>query len=84
MADARPYRAHNTCAFVSHDQRSFPIERCVIGMADPGGLNLNQHLIVNGLPNVDALKRELSFAIRDGCLGLHLHTVDVLTWSHNF
>jgi hypothetical protein len=71
VTDFGTSQAHDAGTFMAHDKRSFPTERSVISVANPGGLDLNKNFVVDGLSNLDTLKRESSSAIGDGCLGLH-------------
>jgi hypothetical protein len=83
MANRRAHGVDYSGAFMSHHQGPFPTQRSLIGMADAGRLDLDQHFITDWFTNLDALKREVAFAIRDGCLGLHRETVNGAGSTHN-
>src|SRR5437016_4597338 len=77
------HRSHNSRAFVTHHQRPFPAQRGMVGVANSRSFHRDQHLVTDRFSNLDALKRKLSFAIRDGCLGLHAQSLDGTPRSHN-
>jgi hypothetical protein len=71
MPDLRTDGADYAGTFMPHDQRTFPIKRGMIGMADAGGLELDQNLISARRADLDRLQAEMTLAVRNGCLGFH-------------
>lgn len=55
----------------------------MVRMANPGGPNLDQDLVAERFGYLDALKRKTSFAIRDGCWGLHPAKIEGPGGGHN-
>src|SRR5271169_3813322 len=67
----------NAGAFVAEDRRKQPLgvsarQRELVGMADAGRLDLDQHLAVLWAVELDRLDRQLlSGLVRDGCASFH-------------
>ena len=83
MTDLRADGADDAGAFVSHYQRLFPVQRRVIGVADAGGLYLNQYLVRDRLAYLDRFDRELTFAIGNRGSGFHPGIVGFLDEVNN-